>query len=536
MIQYWLKEDITLVPLIGRWYAWPHLIAPLTGALNIAKRHLPIMDSYANAPALHARAVQDINNIGGPFVDYETDCSSPIRALASKTRSECRGLLEVAIEVEKLREMLRTAPDDATMESLYSTVPDGLKGYVELIRETEGKPGFRLIEELLYRSPYYVKNLQSISIQTERANPRPFSLSTPTLDDSNNRILDIAFDDPRLDRLAMARIHPVDAPALLQELGLPSDDLASLFTTQAPPRPDAVVGSKVRVLGHATVLIEHAGTSILVDPVIGYASARQDGGWTFSDLPDQIDAIVITHSHQDHFFLETLLQLRSRTQCVIVPQAARGELTDPSPAIMLRQLGFTDVREAPYLEPLKIGSATVTALPFLGEHGDLPIGAKATYAVNVEGENILLMADFRNIEPRVVAHLAKILPAVDTLFIGMECEGAPVSWLYGPLLSKPLPRNVDNARHLSSSDCAQAISLIDLFNPKRAFVYAMGQERWLRHITSKIYTDTSLPIVEASRFVRICTERGMEAKLLLGPYTLSSKKNSSRLHEECTDH
>jgi hypothetical protein len=163
---------------------------------------------------------------------------------------------------------------------------------------------------------------------------------------------------------------------------------------------------------------------------------------------------------------------------------------------------------------------TLTALPFLGEHGDLPVGSKAAYAMTVADRTLLFMADFRNLEYRLVARLAQLLPPVDTLFIGMECEGAPVSWLYGPLFASPLGREVDASRRLSGSDCVQSMGLVEAFSPRRAFVYAMGQERWLRHITSKIYTDTSFPITESLRFVQACRQKGLEADVLEGPCSL----------------
>jgi L-ascorbate metabolism protein UlaG (beta-lactamase superfamily) len=519
MKQAWLREDVVLLPLVDQWYAWTHLVAPVTAALNIAKRHLTIMDSYANAPSLHARAVQDERNLGGPFVDYPVDRSTEVRALAAATRSRCKSLLALGAAIGRLRDMLLAAPAGASLEPFYSEVPDELKGYVELVREVDGRPGFRLIEELLYRSPHYLPGLQAIAIRKEQPAPRPFSLSTPFLDEPGMRRIEMPFTDARLDQLAQARLDPVDAGVLLDSLGLPANDMALLFTDR-PPRRRLADKDGVRVLGHATVLIEHAGTAVIIDPVIGYESARDDGGWTYADLPDVLDAVVITHAHQDHLFLESLLQLRSRIRRVVVPPSARGEIADPSPAILLRRLGFAEVVEAPLLEPLAIGSITLTALPFLGEHGDLPIAAKAAYAITAAGRSFLFMADFRNLESRLAVRLAQLLPPVDTLFIGMECEGAPVSWLYGPLLVNPPSREADASRRLSGSDCAQALGLVNAFLPKRAFVYAMGQERWLRHITSKIYTDTSLPVVESLRFVQACRAKGLEADVLHGPRSL----------------
>jgi hypothetical protein len=41
----YLKPNLVIEPLVGKWYAWSHLISPATAALNITKRHMEIMNS-----------------------------------------------------------------------------------------------------------------------------------------------------------------------------------------------------------------------------------------------------------------------------------------------------------------------------------------------------------------------------------------------------------------------------------------------------------------------------------------------------------
>jgi hypothetical protein len=98
----------------------------------------------------------------------------------------------------------------------------------------------------------------------------------------------------------------------------------------------------------------------------------------------------------------------------------------------------------------------------------------------------------------------------------MECDGAPMSWLYGALLSQPLKRGMDQSRRLSGSDRAQALPIVEALGPRRVFVYAMGQEPWCRFITSIEYTPQSPPIVESDALVAACRERGIEAARLYG--------------------
>ncbi|MFM7854940.1 MAG: MBL fold metallo-hydrolase, partial [Flammeovirgaceae bacterium] len=61
--------NVVMEPLVDRWYAWSHLISPATAALNIVGRHLRIMNSYVQAPQVHAAAVKNPKMRGGPFID-----------------------------------------------------------------------------------------------------------------------------------------------------------------------------------------------------------------------------------------------------------------------------------------------------------------------------------------------------------------------------------------------------------------------------------------------------------------------------------
>lgn len=69
-IEVFLKPNVVMEPLIDRWYAWSHLISPATAAMNIAGRHLTIMESYLMAPELHAEAVLNPKLRGAPLWTY----------------------------------------------------------------------------------------------------------------------------------------------------------------------------------------------------------------------------------------------------------------------------------------------------------------------------------------------------------------------------------------------------------------------------------------------------------------------------------
>jgi hypothetical protein len=98
----------------------------------------------------------------------------------------------------------------------------------------------------------------------------------------------------------------------------------------------------------------------------------------------------------------------------------------------------------------------------------------------------------------------------------MECDGAPLSWLYGPLLTARISREDDQSRRLSGCNFERGMYLVDTFRPTEVYVYAMGQEPWLEFISSLKYTPESHPIVQSNMLVEECTRRGIRAERLFG--------------------
>lgn len=213
---------------------------------------------------------------------------------------------------------------------------------------------------------------------------------------------------------------------------------------------------------------------------------------------------------------ETLLQLRHRIGTVIVPKSAGGVLPDPSLKLVLKRIGFRHVTEIDEMETIDIEGGTLTGLPFLGEHADLNIRTKMAHLITLRGRSFLCAADSNNIEPRLYEHLHRLVGDIDIVFLGMECDGGPLSWLYGPLLTKPLARKQDQSRRLNGSNHERGMGIIDCLRPSHVYVYAMGQEPWLTYLTSIIYTEASRPIVESNALVSECRNRGIESERLFG--------------------
>ncbi|WP_266157607.1 hypothetical protein [Dyella silvatica] len=98
----------------------------------------------------------------------------------------------------------------------------------------------------------------------------------------------------------------------------------------------------------------------------------------------------------------------------------------------------------------------------------------------------------------------------------MECDGAPLSWLYGPYLSNPISRKDDDSRRLSGSDSEHAWAIAEESGCSQAFVYAMGQEPWLRFVVGLQYTPQNKQIIESDKFVARCRDAGIPAERLHG--------------------
>ena len=519
--RFYLRQNVQVEPLIDLWYAWPHLVPPATAARNITERHFKIMDSYINAPQIHANAVKNPKMKGGPFIDYEGQRVDEIRALRDRIKRERPHLLELSAALETLDGVLRDSARGYSLQPLYQKVPDVLRGYVELVYDLNNHPSFRLIEPLLYRSKFYDRSQQSLMLSTITNNERPFVLSTPRLPWDRALHLQRQFDDEVVDRLFYLKTTPMCWGEIKEMLEVKDsqDELLRSFLTEETPepyRPYQGPGVRWRYFGHACILIEAAGVSLMFDPVLSYTYENSISRYTYQDLPDSIDYVLITHNHQDHILFETLLQIRHKVRTIVVPRNAGGHLQDPSLKLLLQNAGFRNVVEVTELDSITENHVRITGLPFLGEHADLNILTKMAWLVSVGSHSLLFAADSCNIEPRLYEHLHREIGDVDALFLGMECDGAPLSWLYGPLLTQRLERTMDESRRLAGSNFEQATSIVELFNCKEVYVYAMGQEPWLNYIMSIKYTDASRPIIDSNRLLEACRQKGIIAERLYG--------------------
>ena len=520
--QGYLKPQVVAEPLINQWYAWSYLIPPAPAARYLTESQLQIMQSFVDAPAVHVAALRDPAMQGGPFIRQDPSRVDEVRALLEKTTVEQGRLLKLSDAISALTTQLANHPPGNSLEPLYNQLPDALKGYVELVYDAQNTPAIRFIEGLLYRSEYYNPGNQSIALREYAdSDRRAFVMSTPRLPDDNSLFLSLPFADARLDQLFQMRHHPQSVQAMAERLEIPAPayPFFSQFFTSEPPRqcsPYQGEGVRIRYLGHACVLIETAEVSILCDPLVSYEHPTGLARYSYTDLPATIDYALITHNHQDHVMLETLLQLRHKIKQIVVPNGQKGSLLDPSLQLALRQIGFPQVRTLDELDSIALPDGEMISIPVLGEHGDLNIATKTAYWITLKGRSILCAADSNNLDLSLYRHIHHLLGDLDVLFIGMECDGAPFTWAYGPLLPQPIPHQQAQTRRLDGSNADRAIALVNQLNPKQVYVYAMGQEPWLIYITSIHYTPESAPIQESNQLVAWCQQQDRLSERLMG--------------------
>ncbi|MCI4342144.1 MAG: MBL fold metallo-hydrolase [Thermoplasmata archaeon] len=175
----------------------------------------------------------------------------------------------------------------------------------------------------------------------------------------------------------------------------------------------------VTYLGHASLLIESGGETIVTDPVFSGRIARfftkRRVHSTFR--PEELRGVagtLISHAHHDHLDYRSLKHL-DRSCPLVVPWGLGAPM---------RRRGFTDVRVVRAWEELTVGSWTVTAVPSRHFGGRLPlVGTSGHLGYVLSGPRCIYFAGdtgldehlFREIARRFPVQLA-ILPIAGAVF------------------------------------------------------------------------------------------------------------------------
>ena len=526
--EYLLGRSTVIEPLVNNWAVWSDVISPAPYSMHMLHYQIKTLNSYLANPEIHLKACRNPKFAGGPFVDVPVERAGEIRQLLETTEREQSANVEFARAITETYELLSREAKGQSLERFYEKLSPLLRGYAELLYDYYNHPILRLIEGLLYESPLYRRELQTLRIfSTASDSSRRFFLSTPRLLSDGEIDWTMPFESAQLDEFFALEDTPKPLGEIREILGLSEKDderLLPLLTQEPIARRqkwnDAT--PSIRYLGHACVLVQWNDISVMTDPWVGVRP--EQGGMdriAYQDLPEKIDYALITHAHHDHFVPETLLRLRHKIECLVVPRTHGLFYTDTSLKLMAQKLGFRNVVELDSLESIKLGDGEIIAVPFLGEHADLPHG-KSAYIVRAGTERILFAADSNCLDYKLYEHLRRVLGDIETVFLGMECVGAPLSWLYGALLPSKLNYQNDQTRRTKGSDSKAALALLEAVGGKRVYIYAMGNEPWFQYSMGLGLSEDSVQIKEADKVVALARERGfVDAQRPFGHYELT---------------
>ncbi len=522
-VGYRLGDATVAEPLVNKWVAWTHLIPPVPYSLHLYQYQNNLLQSYLRYPKVHLQSCKNPQLRYGPFVDIAVERAGEVKDLLAATKAQQTANLELAEALIEFQNLLAREAKGQSLEPYYERVPEPLRGYVELVYDYQHNPIVRLFERLLYESPYYHKEIQSFRIfQQKSDSSRSFFMSTPRLLEEEQIDWITPFAAPQVDEFFKLDSSPKPLGYIRELLGLEAGAEARLLpmlSTDFTPRSNSWdgAGARIRYIGHACALVEFNGISILTDPWIGVMP--QTGGTprvTFADLPERIDYALVTHGHPDHFGLETLLRLRHRIGRLVVPRSSRMFYGDISLKLLAEKIGFNDVVELEMLDSLSLPDGEIIAMPFMGEQADLP-HSKSAYVIRAGHERIMFGADSNCLDVQMYKHIRRIVGPVQTIFLGMECVGAPLSWMYQPFFPMKLDHSIDQSRRLLGCNAHGAEQILEALDARQIYIYAMGLEPWLEHLLGLSVPADSVQIKESQTLIRNAREKGLlDAELLKG--------------------
>lgn len=540
--KYRLANSTYIEPLVNQWPAWSFLMSPIPASLHLVDYQLKVMASYLENPAVHVAAAKDPELVAGPFMNIPASRKNEIKALFDETRRTLAKNMELAGAFMNFTRRLTAEAKGCSLERYYAEVPELLRGYVELVYDYCDRPSVRILENLLYDSEFYNPALQSFRIGLMKDDSsRTFILNTPRLLEPGEIDWKQRFDSPIADELFKLDLQPRELSHILDVLSGASvnEDSILPFLSEEPiarPAPWKEKRVRIRYFGHACVLIEWNGVSVLTDAYIPvHPTAGGVERFSFNDLPEKIDYVVITHNHQDHYVFESLLRLRQRIGCLVVPRSYGLLYGDLSLRLLSQKLGFRNVMEMDTLDSIPLPDGEIIGVPFFGEHADLAHG-KIAYVVRCGREQMLFAADSDCLDRKMYERVRKSIGPVQTAFLSVENVGAPLSWVNGPLLPQQPRPEIEQQRRYHACDCGRALELMEALETKRLYSYAMGLEPWMEHLLGLNMTEDSEQWKQSELILTAARGRGFwTSERLFGRKTLHLEDPTQTLEDGTPD-
>lgn len=168
----------------------------------------------------------------------------------------------------------------------------------------------------------------------------------------------------------------------------PAVGLAAAAVASWPALADDVAGLSVTPIEHAAMVLDCAGTTVLVDP-----GNRGDYSWVVPDV------VLVTHTHRDHF-LPAAIPLAAET--IVVGPAEVGEE-------MRTEAGAGQVLVIGYDETVTVAGWEITAVPAYNDFH--PYGEENGYVVLCGGLRLYISGDTSFIPD---------LPPIDIAFLSVQ--------------------------------------------------------------------------------------------------------------------